>query len=356
MNGVPDSVADGDSLAPVMRLMGTSSRDGNIIFQANDQEVLYQGKTTLILRRDKVYSKVLLNTDEQSRGKMLSILEHERHVSNYLTAACPHRKVHSLHSDSVLGFSFDWVDGVSLSAWLKEHQQDKVSSADILMVRLNVAVAVAKSVASFHQAGVAHKNITSDNIVISFESKTCVATLIDLAAAVILSDEPTPEYAETLKMNDMKALGFVLYSVLGGKHQTDQVSEIESCYQESYEEAKEAEPTRSKRGRNDQRTGPNLPLYLVSLLFALTTPASDWSSYKNAQDVVTDLEEALKKPDIYLRPFNLSDDEKMSVQVPKDRFYGRLSEVSMIRQSIDLMKNNDGQPLAMSISGYAGTG
>ena len=360
MNKATARATDGDALAPVLSSLETSSRPSNI-FQAScdDEEVVYQSTTTVIYRRGKVFTKVLLNVDD-NREKRLSILEHERQVSNYLAARCPHRKVHSLNSDIFLGFSFDWIEGTTMSAWLKEHRQDRVSSDDDLMTRLNVAIAVAKSVASFHRAGVAHTNIIPENIVLSFESKACSATLIDLATAIILSDEPTSESAETFKMNDMKALGYVLHSVLGGKQPIDSVPEKDSCYQESHEDAEEVELTRKKRGKNDQYTVTNMPLYLVSLLFALIKSADDSSTfscpYKNAYDVVTDLQEALKKPKIYLRPFKFHDGENMPVQVPKDRFYGRLSEVSMIRQSIDILKDSGGQPLVMSVSGYAGAG
>jgi hypothetical protein len=47
----------------------------------------------------------------------------------------------------------------------------------------------------------------------------------------------------------------------------------------------------------------------------------------------------------------------MSLQdVPKGSFYGRLSEVSMVKQSLDIVKKSGGQPVVISVSGYAGAG
>jgi tRNA A-37 threonylcarbamoyl transferase component Bud32 len=305
--------------------------------------------------------KVFRNT-AGNQEEILSIIEHERRVSNYLPPSCPHRKVHSLDSyKGCLGFNFDWVNGVTLGAWLKNQDLERGEKEVDLISRLSVAIAIVKAVASLHQAGVAHANISTDNVIVSFQSKKCSATLIDLAKAVVLSDENVAlredahlTLAGRSKINDMKALGLVLTLVLDGELTSSVLNQVESV--------EEVNQARTKRGRNDDQTVTNMPLYLTSLLSALIAPSLNVGGtfeyqYLNANDVLRDLQEAAKKPELYLRPYVPSNNAQMSLQdVPKGSFYGRLSEVSMVKQYLDIVKKSGGQPVVISVSGYAGAG
>lgn len=364
MSHRPAASPDGaDSLSQMMGLMA-SSRGHHSSTQSSRSDglsLVHQSETVQIMRCDNMGKKVFRNT-AGNQEEILSIIEHERRVSNYLPPSCPHRKVHSLDSyKGCLGFNFDWVNGVTLGAWLKNQDLERGEKEVDLISRLSVAIAIVKAVASLHQAGVAHANISTDNVIVSFQSKKCSATLIDLAKAVVLSDENVAlredahlTLAGRSKINDMKALGLVLTLVLDGELTSSVLNQVESV--------EEVNQARTKRGRNDDQTVTNMPLYLTSLLSALIAPSLNVGGtfeyqYLNANDVLRDLQEAAKKPELYLRPYVPSNNAQMSLQdVPKGSFYGRLSEVSMVKQSLDIVKKSGGQPVVISVSGYAGAG
>ena len=311
-----------------------------------DLQIVHQSGTALILRRQNLGMKVIPRVDVD-QGEIISIMEHERRVSNYLPACCPRRKVTSLDSyNGHFAFSFVWVEGISLGAWLQQQSLNRRQESGDLMTRLQVAISIVKAVSRFHEAGVVHANIMPDNIILSFESKQCFATLIDLSKAIILSEDVSVAEEEN-KITDMKALGLVLYSLLGGKrasiHQEDDMNENSSPPR-----------TTPKRGRNDGQPITNMPLYLISLLSSLIAPSK--YQYQNVKDLLNDLQEAVDKQGIYLRPLSASDAAQNSVQIPKDSFYGRLSERSMVTQSLDVVKKSGGQPLVMAVSGFAGSG
>jgi serine/threonine protein kinase len=337
----------------------TRSADGGM---AETMRVVYQSETTLLLRHENAGIKVILNSNQGQKE-----LEHELRVSNYLPSSSPHRKVTQLDTlhDGRFALRFEWVEGITLGGWVQKQQGAKqYDETDDLMSRLYVAIAIAKSVASLHEAGVAHGSIISDNIILSFESKQCSAILIDLSKAVILSEghisrskDAQEAHAASMKTNDMKALGLVLYLVLGGNQLTAEPAQDQKPT--DHEESDSS--VRAKRGRNNVQPVTNMPLYLISLQSALISPSLNVGGtftyqYQSANDVVNDLQEALKKPKIYLRHHQASDSRNMSVQVPKDSFYGRLSEVSMVKQSLAVVKHSGGQPVVTTVSGYAGAG
>lgn len=106
---------------------------------------------------------------------------------------------------------------------------------------------------------------------------------------------------------------------------------------------------------------PNIPLYLISLLSSLISPSINEREkikyqYNSARDVYCDLHEADRHPEIYLRLINASEIATRPLQIRKDSFYGRLSELSMVQQSLQIMMNSKGQPVIMSVSGHAGAG
>ena len=300
--------------------------------------------------------KVLLNKTYCAET-VLGILEHERRVSNHLPPTCQHRKVHHLDSyDGNFGFKFDWVEGITLREWLLAPEQQNARGGEDIMARLHVAMAVAKSVANLHQAGVAHAGIVPDNVILSFDAKNITTTLIDLSKSIIMLDDD----AARRKNEDLKALGILLYSVLGGKNK---IIDTESQAGEEIEDEEIDESARSKRGKKSEvhPVAPNIPLYLISLISSLIAPAINARGeikyqYKSADDVLRDLKAADKEPEIYLKFHQASEMATKALQLPKDSFCGRLSELSMVQQSLDIVMKSEGKPVLMSVSGHAGSG
>ena len=377
-NNTPNTkpVDANESLCLVMGQM-RSSRPPNVFTSSNPEvRTVYRSETTLILRRENVGMKVLLSKT-YCIEKMLSILEHEQRVSNYLPPSCQHRKVHHLDSyEGNFGFKFDWVEGITLGEWLVAPEQQHARGGEDIMTRLHVAMAVAKSVANLHDAGVAHASITPENIILSFEAKSVTATLIDLSKSTILTDEYLSHnkdaheaHTARLKIEDLKALGLLLYSVLGGKtnlNKSENEADEEIKDEEIEDEIEDEEiddSARSKRGRKTEvhPVAPNIPLYLISLISSLIAPAINGRGeikyqYKSAKDVFSDLQKADEEPEIYLKFHQASEMATRALQLPKDSFCGRLSELTMVQQSLDIVMKSGGKPVLMAVSGHAGSG
>lgn len=280
-----------------------------------------------------------------------------------------------------LAFHFEWVDGITVSEWLLQTSSTAASSSSSvgggvdLSTRLKVAMAIAKSVLKFHEAGVIHNGLSCDDIILhnvddaGDSSEFCV-TLIDLARASIIDEaignairKDGLSFSEKAMRKDLHDLGNVLYAVLGGDGSGAKGGGATNNSKEAGEDDKEdyGQQRRRKRGNNQRIVANSLPPYLISLISALipvTCKDGRGGQYSHVKDVLIDLQEASKRPDIYLKNDTLSGNylPKNSLKIPPDSFYGRRSEVSMVLHSLDTVLKFGGKPVVTVVSGYAGTG
>ena len=294
----------------------------------------------------------------------LELLQFEERVSRVLPSSCSQRKVLRVDTEGVVpGMHFEWVDGAT--ALLRSEAATHLP----LIARLQVALAITRAVCDFHEAGVYHGNLSLKNVVLNFDdgsSCLCTATLIDYSKSVVVSDclhkisdkEERLAYIEAANQKDLHDLGVVVYSVLenttrgsGGENDEEDSNSDDSL-----------EAQRRKRGKQQQiQLTNNLPLYLISLVSSMFTPSSDEISddkvfYTKAKDVLSDLQLAIDKPEIYLKLHSTNDLVSGSLTLPEGSFYGRKTELMMLRQSFDAMMEGKSEPCAVIVSGYAGAG
>lgn len=335
-------------------------------------ELLHQSETTRIFRCNEQGVKVLIDPN-LSLGERLELLQSEQRISSRLPSSCSQRKVLGIENEqSNHGMFFEWVDGVTAYEWLRPDADTPIDSSGVdLTSRLQVALAITKAVCDFHQAGVFHCNLSLQNVVISFneESDACTATLIDYSKAVVPSDHPSASRDDCIKeqtRKDLNDLGLIIYSVLSNHMPLAEAEEDASSEEEAGREEEDEEEDdnvqRRVRGRRQQiEPTINLPVYLLSLVSSLLSPSINQEgdirySYTNARSVLSDLQLADDRPDIYMKFHGMTDLVTNPLIMPKDPFYGRRIELGMLQHSFDAMMEGSSKPCVLLVSGYAGAG
>lgn len=325
--------------------------DGGAVHVSRRQSksIIYRSKTST----HDVGLKVLLNTTDPDHARQ--ILSHEHDVSLHLPAGCSSRQVIGVtdfHGNPAL--KFIWANGITLKEWMQNVHQDGSSlQRGDFPVRVRAAMAIAKTLADFHDAGVAYNSLNPGDIVLSQAAGNYVATFVDLSGASIFkryeSDSTAAEEVRAKEV-DLRSLGKLLYQVIDGKLQEeaedeDETSDLNSTFQ-----------SRKKRGKEQLSCG--LPLYLGSLVSALQDHALSSISvcYSDARDVYHDLKIFVDEESGRLSRVDIDEDAIMSrLHLPPDMFYGRQVQMSMIlrlfQTSMEL-----GSPQMALISGCPGAG
>jgi hypothetical protein len=105
----------------------------------------------------------------------------------------------------------------------------------------------------------------------------------------------------------------------------------------------------------------DLPMYLVSLVSFLVTPVTDQAGdakfvYKSAKEVLADLQLAANDPDVYLKALRWADFAERPLILDQGSFFGRKTELALIRHALDVVMKGDSKPCAIVVSGYPGAG
>ena len=345
-------------------LFDTPLRDGL------SYQLVHQGAKSRIYRSDNVGIKVLTDPN-MSREIKLALLNNELRVANSLPASCSKQRM--LRVDTFQdhpALYFEWVQGVSIREWIESGSMSvplsevaDVQEADML-TRLQVAIAITKAVADFHEAGVVHGHVGLSDVILYAEASSWSATLIDYSVSIMVSSLTELDHLtnfEASKRIDLNNLGAILYAVFGLHIQDVGGAQAqESGCNVDVEE--DPETQRNKRGKS-HRCQPvhSLPLYLVTLLVSLLTPIGKWGNgdgvqYTNAQDVLSDLQLALDKPDTYLKETIWEDLATKPLALPQDSFYGRKTELSLMKHAFDVMMEGNSRACALVVSGPAGVG
>mmetsp|Transcript_1921 Transcript_1921/g.4149 ORF Transcript_1921/g.4149 Transcript_1921/m.4149 type:complete len:1254 (-) Transcript_1921:1038-4799(-) len=220
-----------------------------------------------------------------------------------------------------------------------------------LQERLRVAIATTKALSNVHEGdkgegGRYCGQLSLENIVLDISDGYCDATL-----SGILDDDNTIPFGKRTKYEDMKQLGYILNAVFDGDGATSGME------MQAEPKTEEDQPTK-KRGKSQQSV-ENLPLYLTCLVSSLITTRANvggtTGQYESVKHVLGDLQMAAKRPQVYLKNTSWDDTKNNRLRMPHDSFYGRKSELSLVLHSLDLVLRF-GQPVMVSVSGYAGTG
>ncbi|KAL7539299.1 hypothetical protein ACHAXR_009167 [Thalassiosira sp. AJA248-18] len=263
------------------------------------------------------------------------------------------------------------AEEATLNAWLKNLQQQQhqphqpLTSQQLqqqqnlqeeeLGERLRVAIAITKTLSEVHEGvdkgegGRYCGQFSLGNIFLDISDTCCVAAL-----NIVDSDNnrisPPGEWT---KEKDLKQLGCILSAVFVGENAGMGIRD------RGEHKTEDDEPTK-KRGKG-QQTVENLPLYLTYIISSLIATRVDARGgapeqyYESARQVLRDLQIAASKPEVYLKSNSWDDAKNNRLQIPPQSFYGRKSELSLVLHSLDTVLRF-GQPVMVSVSGYAGTG
>ena len=326
----PFSIAEGDDAAPVCR--------------RQSKAVVSRSKTST----HDVGHKVLLDTDPDNARQILS---HEHDVSLHLPAGCSSRQVLGVadfHGNPAL--EFIWANGATLEEWMQNVQDGVGPSqrADFL-VRVRAAMAITKTLADFHDAGVAYNSLNPGDIVLSPAAGDYVATFVDLSRATIFKrDASDTAGAEEVRAKeaDLRSLGKLLHQVMDGKLKEAAGDEGKTADSDAIIESMK------KRGKA-QLSCDGLPLYLGSLVSALQDTSV---CYSDARDAYHDLEIFVDDESGRLGRVDIDEDAMMSrLRLPPDMFYGRQVQMSMILRMFQTSMEF-GSPQMALISGCPGSG
>ncbi len=315
-------------------------------------------------------------------------LLHEETVSKRLRNQCNnHRQVLEVGSfNGSPALYFKWENGITCKEWLDKVQQIHPHVVGF-NVRLRAAIAIAQTLSQFHQCSVAYNSLSSENIVLTPLEGDYVAKFIDLSEAVICNDEQT---FKEMMASDLTSLGIIFDQLfkeygVGGEGERNFTTSAAGGDNDVFgggstrsgrrvstsslelEEGEDFTHNRNVRKRGKQRTpGEGLPLYLGAMIATLLFSGDDNDSsqlrYKSVNDVYEDLK-AMAAQDVSLHRSTGMRDEcdnegfsQGRLKFPKDLFYGRQVQMSMILHLLQSSTMLGDQPLMALIAGYPGTG
>lgn len=318
------------------------------LVKATNQSAIYR------LVENGVEQGIKVLVDRNPSEEQILRLVHEKNISNFLPAHIRRRHVLDVRSHKGSpAILFQWAKGTPLNEWIN----DAKSRSDVNdAIRLRVAIAVAESLAEFHQSSVAHRKLSSSNIILDTLEGSYVAILVDLTDAIIYSTSESNAWKKGVD-KDLKNLGHVLQELFG-------------CEQDDEEQPQDVDEAKDR----DNNTGPNkrvkkqlyrnreeLPMYLASILSTLRL-AGDSSLahtelYSTVKDVLQDLRFISKNPSAHLKPF-VMDEATMNNRLTfcHNVFYGRQSEKSMLSHALNSVLQLGGQPSMTMVQGAPGCG
>lgn len=266
-------------------------------------------------------------------------------------------KVHDLlRHQQQLALILEEFDGVALKEWLKV-------SKPSLLDRLHVAVDVARSLGEVHDAGIIHKDINSQNVMI--DPATGRTKLIDFGIATRLRSQknsfqfPTalegtlayiaPE--QTGRMNhsidhraDWYSFGITLYELFSGTLPHESDDPLESVH---FHIAGKP-PSLHER---DER----IPQALANVVTKLIQKAPE-DRYQSAEGVAADLERCVSAMESgeALEPFDLGSMDRIDQFDLPQRLYGREGEIAELLGAFERVAA--GSVEALLVAGNAGIG
>ena len=350
---------------------------------ANRPQLVSSSARSLIYRSHhhdtgiKVIIDQSLSTSSNAPQPIQKLL-HEETVSKRLRAHCNnHRQVIEVGSfNGSPALYFKWENGITCKEWLDKVQHIHPNVVE-WPVRVRAAMAIAKTLSQFHQCNVAYNALSPKNIVLTPVEGDYVAKFIDLSDAVICSDEQT--FKEMMAV-DLTSLGVIFeelfhFDGVGGGVERSFASAAArgDTVAESFTDSRrvsinsdredEHQVSRNVKKRGKQRTpGEGLPFYLGAMISTLliSGDANNASQlrYKSANDVYEDLKAMISQNLSNRRSKGLTDDHDHEgrLKFPKDLFYGRQVQMSMILHLLQSSTVLGDQPLMALIAGNPGTG
>mmetsp|Transcript_37175 Transcript_37175/g.83539 ORF Transcript_37175/g.83539 Transcript_37175/m.83539 type:complete len:1332 (+) Transcript_37175:185-4180(+) len=325
--------------------------DAPVLVHQSDSTIIYGLHTGTFIK---------VARDPQPSQEQITRLLQEQNVAAFLPESVRKREVLGISDfNGRTAVEFKWANGITIEEWLQkvDRRSDSTLQEEDFTVRVRAAMAIAKTLADFHDNGVVYNSLNTRDIVLSPTEEGYSATFIDLSRSVIVSgDDFSGESIDKVraKENDLRTLGKLLYQVFGGSLEDLDPARIHSDYGDDG-----FVPTR-KRGKH-QLLREGLPIYLGSLISALLDHAllSTGVCYSDARDVYHDMKVYVDDASGQLGRIDLDDDMMTSrLRLPQNMFYGRQAQMSLIlhlfQTSIEF--GNVPVPQMAMISGCPGSG
>jgi hypothetical protein len=305
-------------------------------------------------------------------------LVHEETVSKLLPPDVNKRQVIEVSSfNGSPALYFKWENGITCKEWLDKvriqqqttHSQKEAAAR--FTVRLRAAVAIAKTLTQFHQSRVVYNALTLENIVLTPFEGDYLATFIDLSDALICNDEQTFDERKGVDLTNLGIVLNQLFQKADGDGDGELTSSRRRVSVNSDTEGEVPSNTRNakKRGKQQITPGEGLPLYLRAMVSTLLIGDEDHDDsqqlrYESANAVYEDLKVmATQSTDVDRRNSYFKETEAdheviihSRLKLPKDLFYGRQVQMSMIMHQLQSATMLGDQPLMALIAGYPGTG
>jgi len=305
-------------------------------------------------------------------------LVHEETVSKLLPPDVNKRHVIEVSSfNGSPALYFKWENGITCKEWLDKvriqqqttHSQKEAAAK--FTVRLRAAVAIAKTLTQFHQSRVVYNALTLDNIVLTPFEGDYLTTFIDLSDAVICNDEQTFDERKGVDLTNLGIVLNQLFQKADGDGDGELTSSRRRVSVNSDTEGEVPSNTRNakKRGKQQITPGEGLPLYLRAMVSTLLIGDEEHDDsqqlrYESANAVYEDLKVmATPAADGDRRNSYFKETEAdheviihSRLKLPKDLFYGRQVQMSMIMHQLQSATMLGDQPLMALIAGYPGTG
>ncbi len=232
-----------------------------------------------------------------------------------------------------------------------------------LRAALEIACQLAETLAALHQAGIVHKDVNPNNIIVA--AGTHRATLTDFGIASRARSEPqrpgvphliegtlaymSPE--QTGRMNrdldyrtDLYSLGVTCYEMLTGRVPFETADPLEAIHGHV-----------AQAPVSPSELVPRLPPVLSRLVLRLLAKAAE-DRYQSAEGVAADLRHCLKQWDDSgaIADFTLGQQDVRSRFVIPARLYGREPEIARLIAGFE--RASAGRAELVLVSGYSGIG
>jgi predicted ATPase/signal transduction histidine kinase len=268
--------------------------------------------------------------------------------------------------DGRMALELAWVEGITLGEWMRQRTNATDGGQPAIAEQLKLAVALAHGVARLHKAGLAHFDLTPDNILLPPGGNQVV--LIDLAMAVPLDASGrvttalrpaqvdftrdglyrSPEHSGRTSnwpdtRSDLYVLGVILYQIIAGKPPFAATDALELVHQHLAEAPKH--PCRNT----------DMPRVVGDIVLKLLAK-EPLQRYQSALGLAFDLEKCLADWQTYehVEWFELGSKDRSATLAFPPRLFGRDAETASLAAAWN--RTQGGKPVVVTLAGAAGIG
>jgi predicted ATPase/signal transduction histidine kinase/CheY-like chemotaxis protein/HPt (histidine-containing phosphotransfer) domain-containing protein len=323
-------------------------------------ELVYESAHSLIFKTKQVTNAPptllkVLKSDSPS-AKEIVRFHQEYSIANRIDSPFVAKVLGLINWDNVVALRIEDIGARSLTAWLE-------TDPPSLPEGLKIAISICRGLHDIHKRGVAHKDISSSNVV--WNRKTDQVKIIDFGIASILDkDLVQPESPHKLEGNlaymspeqtgrmnrtvdfrtDFYSLGVTLYELFTGKKPFASTDPLELIHSHI-----------AKSPPAPSTVNPDIPKTLSQIILKLLEKNAE-NRYQSAFGIEQDLNEVLRqfRGTGTAETFVLGSHDRSDRFLIPSKLYGRDADVTKLRDAFKRVR--DGQLVLSLVSGYSGVG